>query len=474
MLHDNKPSGSARSNSGSDLGFFTLQQVLNALPEAVYTTDPHGKITYYNEAAATFWGVRPELGKSEFCGSWKLYWPDGRPLPHHECPMAMALHEQVPNRGYEAVAERPDGTRVPFQPFPTPILDESGKLLGAINVLVDLTERVAINEAAQRYRAIVESSDDAIVSKDLNGIITSWNAAAEHLFGYMAEEAIGKPILMIIPAERHSEEREIIGRIRRGERTEHFETIRRRKDGSLVEVSLTTSPVRDRRGVIIGASKIARDITDRRRAEQQQHMLIREMDHRIKNLFALASGIVSLSARFAATPAELAAMASKRLGSLSRAHSLTVAHSSTSGDRSEQVTTLYDLIGTIIQPFVDPGGDPSSRYEISGPDIEICGSALTSMALLLHEFATNAAKYGALSTPGGKIRINCLTDGSDLVLEWTESGGPTVVPPQQTGFGTVLERATVSTQLAGEVTRSWNAEGIVVILRANMERLAPS
>lgn len=474
MLQNNKTSDPVSLKSVSGFGLFKLEQVLNTLPEAVYTTDRDGKITYYNEAAAAFWGVRPELGKSEFCGSWKLYWPDGRPLPHHECPMAMALREGLPNRGYEAIAERPDGTRIPFQPFPTPILDDSGELLGAINVLVDLTARASINEAAQRYRAIVESSDDAIVSKDLNGIITSWNLAAERLFGYAADEVIGKPILMIIPTERHSEEEQIIGRIRRGERTEHFETIRRRKDGSLVEVSLTTSPVRDQRGTIIGASKIARDITDRRRAEQQQHMLMREMDHRIKNLFALASGIVSLSARFATTPGELAATASQRLGALSRAHNLTVPHSPTSSDRSEDSTTLHDLIDIVMKPYVAPQGDPGSRYEISGPDMDICGSAITSMALLLHEFTTNAAKYGALSTPDGTIEIKCVTQGDNLFLEWMESGGPTVVPPHHTGFGTQLEKATVSTQLNGEISRSWKTEGIIINLRVDRQRLLRS
>lgn len=106
---------------GEDPG---VQRILEALPEPVYTTDASGRITFYNSAAAAMWGVRPELGKSEFCGSWKLYWPDGRPLPHDECPMAIALKEKRANRGLEAVAERPDGTRIPFLAFPTPLFDE--------------------------------------------------------------------------------------------------------------------------------------------------------------------------------------------------------------------------------------------------------------------------------------------------------------------------------------------------------------
>nr|WP_256473184.1 PAS domain S-box protein [Phyllobacterium sp. 21LDTY02-6] len=463
---------SSASMDTFDMANVSLKQVLDALPEAVYTVDQDGRITYFNDAAAVFWGVRPELRKSEFCGSWRLYWPDGRPMPHDECPMALALRQQVPNRGHEAIAERPDGSRVPFQAFPTPILNHSGKLLGAINMLVDLTDSIAINQAAQRYQAIIQSSDDAIVSKDLNGIITSWNPAAEQMFGYKAEEAIGQPILLIIPADHHSEETEIIGRIRRGERTENFETIRRRKDGSLVEVSLTTSPVRDRRGIIVGASKIARDITDRRRAEQQQHMLIREMDHRIKNLFALANSIVSLSSRFAETPGELAISVGRRMNALSRAHSLTTPSSSTASGRKEQLTTLHDLIWTIISPYVDPREEPALRCKVTGADITVNGPAVTSMALLLHEFATNAAKYGALSVPEGRIDIDCMIEGDEFVLQWVEAGGPPVVPTEKTGFGTLLEKATVSTQLDGRVTRSWDPEGIVIKLTANKERLS--
>jgi len=118
-----------------------FRKLLDALPAAVYTTDAAGRITYYNEAAATLWGHRPSLGTSEWCGSWKLYWPDGTPLAHDQCPMALALKEDRTVRGMEAIAERPDGTRVPFIPFPTPIHDATGKLVGAVNMLVDITDR---------------------------------------------------------------------------------------------------------------------------------------------------------------------------------------------------------------------------------------------------------------------------------------------------------------------------------------------
>ncbi|MEA2951110.1 MAG: hypothetical protein QOJ96_630 [Alphaproteobacteria bacterium] len=123
-----------------------FRELLGALPAAIYTTDAAGRITYFNEAAAELWGHRPQLGTSEWCGSWKLYWADGTPLPHDQCPMAIALKENRPVRGAEAIAERPDGTRIPFIPYPTPLRDQQGKLVGAVNMLVDITERKQAEE----------------------------------------------------------------------------------------------------------------------------------------------------------------------------------------------------------------------------------------------------------------------------------------------------------------------------------------
>ncbi len=123
-----------------------FRELLDALPAAIYTTDAAGRITYYNDGAAKLWGHRPQLGTSEWCGSWKLFWPDGTPLRHDEGPMAIALKEDRAVRGMEAAAERPDGTRVPFIPYPTPLHDESGRLVGAVNMLVDITNRKRAEE----------------------------------------------------------------------------------------------------------------------------------------------------------------------------------------------------------------------------------------------------------------------------------------------------------------------------------------
>ncbi|MFE0752434.1 PAS domain S-box protein [Inquilinus sp. NPDC058860] len=465
----------------SPAGERAAQEMLQALPAAIYTTDAAGRITFYNEAAAVLWGCRPELGKSEFCGSWKLYWPDGTPLPHDECPMALALKQGRPIRGMEAVAERPDGTRVPFIPYPTPLFDASGRLIGAVNMLVDITERHRAEQqalaeaeerargeqAAQRLAAIVESSTDAIVSKDLDGVITSWNQGARRLFGYTAEEAVGRPITIVIPEDRLDEEPEILARIRRGERVEDFETVRRRKDGSPVEISLTISPIRNRKGEIVGASKIARDITERRQAQERQALLLREMSHRVKNLFALAGAVITLSTRTAKSPEELAEQVRNRLGTLARAHELTLPDL-----RREQAatpTTLAALLRTIVSPFEDRN---DGRVAIAGPEVAVGGHAVTSLALLLHELATNAAKYGALSVASGRLAVVWTVEGEALSLSWAEQGGPPVDGTVNSdGFGTRLVDSTVEGHLRGRISRRWGAEGLAIMMTVPLDRL---
>ena len=321
--------------------------------------------------------------------------------------------------------------------------------------------------AEHHYRAIIESSEDAIVSKDLSGVILSWNSSAERLFGYKAEEAVGKPITIIIPADRLDEEPAILEKIHRGERIEHFETIRQRKGGSFVNISLTISPIRNSRGTIVGASKIAREITELRKARDRQHLLLREMSHRVKNLFAISGSIVGLSARLAKSPRELAESTRARLSALARAHALTF--SDGFDNAAHQRTTLQSLIRTIVAPFDEP---EHPRIAISGIDGGVCGSAVTSLALLLHEFATNAVKYGALSSDKGTIKVVFAEKGDSIVVHWTERGGPPAVAPAGGfGFGDVLSRIAVSDQLGGEIVRDWRPEGLAIRLSVPRSRL---
>jgi PAS domain S-box-containing protein len=376
--------------SGVNLPETGFGEILEVLPVAVYMTDADGRLTYFNPAAAKLSGRAPEIGTDKWCVTWKIFLADGTPLPHDQCPMALALKGAEVPAGIECIAERPDGTRFWFTPYPAVLRDAEGRIIGGINVLIDITdsknaqmetneqfraivettpecvkivapdgtllfmnspglgmvgascaeavigksvydviapkdrerfrefnqmicggkrgslqfeivglegerhhmethaaplrhadgatvhlavahditERKRAEHAALLLSAIVDSSDDAIISKDLDGVITSWNKSAERLFGHTAEEAVGQTVAkLLIPENRQEEEPAILAQLRKGERVDHFETVRRRKDGSLIDISLAISPVKNVEGVITGASKIARDITESKRLQ---------------------------------------------------------------------------------------------------------------------------------------------------------------------------------------------------------------
>ncbi len=313
--------------------------------------------------------------------------------------------------------------------------------------------------------AIIEGSDDAIISKDLKGIVQTWNASATRLFGYEAQEIVGQPITILIPDDRLGEEPAIIATIQRGLRVEHFETVRRRKDGSLIDISLTISPIRNADGVIVGASKIARDITERRLAQEQQQLLMGEMRHRVKNLFALATAIVSISGRSATDMEGLLATIQARLSSLARAHELTM--SDPQDDlNGAQVTSLHALITAIL----DPHG-AQDRITVTGSDPAVGGKAMTHIALLLHELATNAAKYGALSVADGRLHLHVQDENGRTSILWTETGGPKPSLGKSTGFGSRLEKGLASA-LNATIQRDWKPTGLVAAVEIPNERLS--
>jgi PAS domain S-box-containing protein len=310
-----------------------FRELLDALPAAVYTTDAAGRITYYNEAAAELWGHRPTLGTSEWCGSWKLYWQDGTPLAHADCPMAIALKEDRCVRGMEAAAERPDGTRVPFIPYPTPIHDESGKLIGAVNMLVDITER--------------------------------------------------------------------------------------------------------------------------KRAEEQQSLLVRELHHRVKNTLATVQAIMGSTARTATSIEQFKDAMIGRIGSLAKTHLLL-------GEEGA-IITFEDILHSELDPFDDGS---KGRIHVEGPRVEATSRLAVSLGMAIHELTTNAAKYGALSAYGGKVdvRWTVIIEATRRILqfEWVESGGPPVEPPARQGFGTRLLDFVLPGQIQAKSRVDYRPEGVRV------------
>jgi PAS domain S-box-containing protein len=310
----------------------------------------------------------------------------------------------------------------------------------------------ALLESEQRLRflaSIVESSDDAIISKNLDGIITSWNSGAERVFGYTAEEAVGQPITIVIPQDRQDEERGILTRIRRGERIDHFETVRQRKHGSLIVVSLTVSPVKNAEGKIVGASKIARDVTEQKRAQEQIATLAREAEHRSKNLLATVQATVSLSQ--SETPEGLKQAIEGRILALAKVHSLFV-----------QTRWIGAELSTIATQELSPYSEKDEgRVQIDGPQVLLEPNAAQVVAVTLHELATNAAKYGALTVPNGQISLKWLHEADGrLTLQWREIGGPPVKTPKHQGFGTRVIERTIG-QLKGKARFDWHADGLV-------------
>ena len=313
--------------------------------------------------------------------------------------------------------------------------------------------RQAANATRQRLASIIESSDDAIVSKDLNGNVVSWNIGAERLFGYTAEEMVGKPITLLIPDDHLDEEPRILEQIRRGERIDHYETIRRRKDGVLLNISLSVSPVKDVSGRIVGASKIARDITERKQAEEQKNLLINELNHRVKNTLATVQSLAMQTFRGAQSGSDARDRFAARLAALSNAHDVLTSASWMSASMREIVSRATGAFRT------------AERMRFSGPDVRIAPKQALALSMALHELCTNASKYGALSNDSGRVEIAWKIGNRENVrfaeLTWTEAGGPPVVAPARKGFGSRMIERYLANELGGEVSIDFRPEGVV-------------
>jgi PAS domain S-box-containing protein len=294
-------------------------------------------------------------------------------------------------------------------------------------------------ESSSRLAAIVESSDDAIISKDLNGIITSWNHGAERLFGYTAEEIIGKPVLTLIPEDRHDEEPEILGRIRRGERIDHYETIRQRKDGSRVHISLTVSPVLDSAGRIVGASKIARDISDRKHAEEtlrQQNEILTQMDQRKNEFLAMLGHELRNPLSAIRNAAEVlvdhgdpaaaqwatgvvrrqTALLSRLVDDLVDVARITRGCIELRRDNLEIAPIVYRAVET-VRPLI---AERSHSLSVTVPEetLMICADS-ARMEQVLVNLLTNAAKYTDL---GGSISLAVSRAGEEVVVTVKDNG----------------------------------------------------
>lgn len=250
-----------------------LSAIVDSSDDAIISKDLNAIITSWNKGAERLFGYKANeaIGRPV-----TMLIPPDRINEETEILGRLKRGERIDR--LHTIRRHKDGTMIDVSLTISPVKDASGRIVGASKIVRNISEAKRADRARHLLSAIVDSSEDAIISKDLSGIITSWNKGAERLFGYSANEAIGKPVTILIPADRLDEEPQILSRIRRGERIDHFETVRRRKDGTLLDISLTISPVKDSSGAIVGASKIARDITERKRAEEEIRRANRDLE----------------------------------------------------------------------------------------------------------------------------------------------------------------------------------------------------
>ena len=280
-----------------------LAAIVDSTEDAIISKDCDGIIQSWNKGAERIFGYTAAevIGKSI-----TILFPEDRLGEEPQILSRVCSGERIDH--FETVRRRKDGTLIDVALTISPIKDDAGRILGASKIARDISERKRAEDLQRHFAAIVESSDDAIISKDLNGIIQSWNKGAERMFGYLAPEVIGKPVTILMPEGRVNEEPYILARIRSGDRIDHYETIRRRKDGTLLDISLSVSPIRDGSGKVIGASKIARNITDRkkaeadiRRAQQELARMNEELEARVEARTAQLNKAVAQMQEFSYT-----------------------------------------------------------------------------------------------------------------------------------------------------------------------------
>lgn len=441
---------------------------LEALGVAVYATDAEGRLTAYNEPAVALWGWRPPLGDARWCGSWRLFHPDGTPLAHADCPMAVALRESRPVRGAEAIAERPDGTRVRFIPYPTPLYDPAGRLVGAVNVLVDVSARASAEtvsaENVAHLRAVFETTPECIKLVAPDGTLLQMNASGLRMVEADSPAQFeGASVLDLIAPEARAGWLEHHERVCRGEALRwEFDIIGLRGTRRSMETHAT--PLRLPGGQLAQLA-ITRDITAQKKSEERQALLLREIDHRAKNALAVAAALVRLTK--ADDPRRFAEVLEGRIAALARAHGI-LAEEGWSG------AELRAVVQTELAPYMGSAG--AARVAFRGPSVWLVPGAVQPVSMVLHELATNAARHGALSAPGGRVAIawGVAAATGDLQLRWTESGGPPLAgAPRRRGFGSKLVEGATRSQLGGAIRYDWEPGGLRCEITAAADRLQP-
>ena len=334
-----------------------------------------------------------------------------------------------------------------------PYRDLNNVIDGAVITFVDVSERKRHEQARSRLAAIVDSSQDAIIGHDIDGLVTSWNDGARRLLGTLAAEAVGQPMPDLVRRALPWRWADMLESLQRGEQLPAFECAGTGERAQTIELLVTISPVREAGGRVAGVSLVARDISARKAAEHKAALLLGELDHRVKNILAIVSAVISQTLKTTTTPEAFAAEVSGRVQAIAKAHSML-----TQSGQGE--VSLRAILETELAPY-DRG---DGNVVVGGPDVALTPRAGLALAMAVHELVSNAVKYGALSTGSGTLSIQSEVelseDGTTLTLGWAESGGPAVSTPTRRGFGTTLIERSLAHELDAMVVRKFAAGGL--------------
>jgi PAS domain S-box-containing protein len=327
----------------------------------------------------------------------------------------------------------------------------------------DITERKRAEADNARMAAVAAASHDALFGVTLEGYIEAWNPAAERLFGYTAAEAIGQHVSILAAPADHHEQKDLLFRARAGEAIPPYNARRLRKDGSLVDVSVSLGLVKAPNGSVIAISVAMHDISDRKEWEARQRLMTRELAHRVKNSFAILQAILRSTLKTTPNPQDFAEKFSGRLHSLAAAQDILTANDWKGAE-------LGALARHLLSLYIAGEGE---RLVISGPEVNLPAEYAVPFGLIFNELATNALKYGALSAPNGKIELSWRIEsdanaGSLLSLTWRERGGPTITSLDGRGFGSAL----IERGLAGaKIERRFDSEGFICTIELKFKLL---
>lgn len=432
-----------------------LAAIVDASADAILSTTIDGVIRSWNAACERLLGFTA----AEMIGR-----PVYDTIPPELLEDARAIRARISVgesiESFETVRLTKQGHPVEVSITFSPVRNEQAAVVGISAIIRDVTLTKKAERGAAMLAAIVASSSDGVVSKTLDGTITSWNKSAERIFGFSEAEMINRSIRTIIPQERQPEEDRILATIVSGAMVDNFETVRLRKDGALIDVSVTVSPVRDSAGRIIGASKIVRDITDKRQTREQLRTLLAEVNHRSKNLLSLVQAIARQMTRYG-RQLDLGRFL-ERLQAIASNQDLLI-------QNDWRFIPLGGLIRSQLGAFSDLVGN---RITIEGPPIDLTPEAAQSIGMAAHELATNAAKYGALSNDEGRIAVGWTRTDDSFEMTWIESGGPVVSPPEHTGFGSRVISDMVRAGLDATVEVQFLPTGLRWHLRCPLQRLS--